>query len=108
VEGGTRVVDVAGRTMGEVVENVKQVTRMVDEIAAASDEQRSGIEQVNTAVVRMEQVVQKNAALVEQTTSATHALNAQAGALLEVVSQFQLEARDEEARAVSGQSPQGS
>ena len=88
---GTRLVDAAGRTMGDIVASVRQVSDLIAEIAAASEEQRSGIEQVNTAIAQMDRVVQQNAALVEQTTQSTAALQSEAAALLASVSQFRLE-----------------
>jgi len=69
---------------------VKGVTDLIAEIAAASQEQSSGIAQVNQAVTQMEQVVQQNASLVEEATAATESMKDQAGALLETVSRFKL------------------
>jgi methyl-accepting chemotaxis protein len=85
---GTRLVDAAGRTMDEIVGSVGAVSRLIAEIAAASDEQRSGIEQVNAAIGRMDRVVQQNAALVEQATQFAEALHMQSAALLRAVAQF--------------------
>jgi hypothetical protein len=76
--------------MQDIVDAVKQVNDLVAEIAAASLEQSAGIEQVNTAVTQMDQVVQQNASLVEEATAATQSMDAQARALLEVVSRFRL------------------
>jgi methyl-accepting chemotaxis protein len=91
VDAGTRLVDAAGKTMGEIVGAVKGVTDLIAEIAAASQEQSSGIAQVNQAVTQMEQVVQQNASLVEEATAATESMKDQAGALLETVSRFKLD-----------------
>ncbi|MDB5905570.1 MAG: methyl-accepting chemotaxis sensory transducer, partial [Betaproteobacteria bacterium] len=63
VEAGTRLVDDAGKTMGEVVASVQRVTGIMAEITAAAHEQSAGIEQVNQAVMQMDQVTQQNAAL---------------------------------------------
>jgi methyl-accepting chemotaxis protein len=90
VDAGTRLVDAAGKTMDEIVGSVKGVTDLIAEIAAASQEQGSGIEQVNTAVTQMEQVVQQNASLVEEATAATESMKEQAGALLQTVMHFKL------------------
>ena len=62
--------DAAGKTMDEIVGSVKQVSDIIAEIAAASQEQSAGIEQVNTAIAQMDQVVQQNASLVEEATAA--------------------------------------
>jgi methyl-accepting chemotaxis protein len=90
VDAGTRLVDAAGKTMNEIVGSVKGVTDLIAEIAAASQEQSSGIEQVNRAVTQMEQVVQQNASLVEEATAATESMKEQAGALLQTVAHFKL------------------
>ena len=90
VDAGTRLVDAAGKTMDEIVGSVKGVTDLIAEIAAASQEQSQGIEQVNMAVTQMEQVVQQNASLVEQATAATESMKEQAGALMQTVSRFKL------------------
>ena len=91
VEGGARLVDDAGPTMEQIVTSVRRVSELIAEIAAASEEQRSGIEQVNAAIGQMDQVVQKNAALVEQTGQSTEALHRHSGALLQSVAQFRLD-----------------
>jgi methyl-accepting chemotaxis protein len=92
VEAGTRLVDAAGRTMGDIVQSVQRVSDLIAEIAAASQEQSSGIEQVNRAVTHMDQAVQHNASLVEEAAAATTSMKDQAAALLEMVSRFQLAA----------------
>ncbi len=88
VEAGTKLVDAAGKTMGEIVESVNKVTMLVSEIAAASREQSAGIGQINTAVAQMEQVVQQNASLVEEASAATESMKDQAAGLLQAVSRF--------------------
>jgi len=90
VEAGSRLVDQAGRTMDEVVASVKRVSDIISEIAAASEEQREGIEQVNGAIVQMDRVTQQNAALVEQAAAAAAAMREQAGGLAHLVDTFQL------------------
>jgi methyl-accepting chemotaxis protein len=94
VEAGTRLVDAAGKTMEEVVASVTKVSELIAEIAAASQEQSSGIGQVNTAISQMDQVVQQNASLVEEATAATESMKEQAGSLLQMVSRFRLGADD--------------
>jgi methyl-accepting chemotaxis protein len=91
VDAGTKLVDAAGRTMGEIVDSVRKVSDIIAEIAAASQEQSAGIEQVNTAVTQMDQVVQQNASLVEEATAATESMREQAGSLLQSVSRFRLQ-----------------
>jgi methyl-accepting chemotaxis protein len=94
VDAGTRLVDAAGKTMDEIVGSVKGVTDLIAEIAAASQEQSTGIAQVNTAVTQMEQVVQQNASLVEEATAATESMKEQAGSLLQTVSRFKLDGQE--------------
>jgi methyl-accepting chemotaxis protein len=92
VEAGSRLVDQAGNTMDEVVTSVKRVSDIISEIAAASDEQRAGIEQVNQAITQMDHVTQQNAALVEEAAAAAAAMQDQAGSVSQVVSVFKLDA----------------
>jgi methyl-accepting chemotaxis protein len=94
VESGARLVDDAGRTMEDIVQAVARVSGLVAEIAAASQEQSSGIGMVNDAVVQMDQVVQQNASLVEEATAATESMKSQAQTLLQLVSSFRLGAGD--------------
>ncbi len=90
VEEGSRLVDGCGTALGEIVASVTQVSHIIADIAAASQEQSSGIEQVNRAVIQMDQVTQQNAALVEQAAAASEALEEQAYHLTEVMSFFKL------------------
>jgi len=90
VEEGSRQVADAGRTMDEIVGSVKRVTDIMGEISAASQEQTSGIEQINQAITQMDQVTQQNAALVEEASAAAQSLQEQAGSLSHIVSQFKL------------------
>ncbi|CUJ88054.1 methyl-accepting chemotaxis protein [Achromobacter xylosoxidans] len=80
----------AGTTMQEVVASVKRVTDIMGEIAAASQEQASGIEQVNRAVSQMDEVTQQNAALVEEAAAAAGSMQDQAHALVRAVGVFRL------------------
>lgn len=90
VHTGSELVDEAGRTMNEVVRSVKRVADLMGEITAASIEQRTGIEQVNTAVVQMDQVTQQNSALVEEAAAAAQSMAAQSNSLRDTVSIFRL------------------
>ena len=90
VEEGSTLVDQAGKTMGEIVGSVKRVTDIIAEISAASQEQSSGIEQVNQAITQMDEGTQQNAALVEEAAAAAESMRQQAEALAEAVAAFQL------------------
>jgi methyl-accepting chemotaxis protein len=76
--------------MNQVVDSIKRVTNIMSGIAAATAEQSAGIEQVNQAVGQMDQVTQKNAALVEEAAAAAQSLQDQAVTLAHAVSFFQL------------------
>jgi methyl-accepting chemotaxis protein len=88
VADGSKLVERSGQTLTEIVGAVKKVTDIVAEIAAASQEQASGIEQVNKAVTSMDEVTQQNAALVEQAAAAAQGLMEQATALNEMISRY--------------------
>ena len=90
VKEGSVLVTRAGETMRDVVASVRRVNDIMDEISAASQEQSSGIEQVNQAVSQMDQVTQQNAALVQEASSAASSLEEQAARLESVVSAFRL------------------
>jgi methyl-accepting chemotaxis protein len=92
VDTGHAIVRDAGSVITEIVESVQRMTGVVSEIASASEEQRTGIEQVNMAVTQMDEVTQQNAALVEQASAAAQALSEQAGSLRDTVSVFRLRA----------------
>jgi methyl-accepting chemotaxis protein I, serine sensor receptor len=90
VQTGSALVDEAGRTMAEIIGAVQRVTDIMGEIAAASQEQSSGIEQVSRAVTQMDEVTQQNAALVEEAAAAAQSLEDQAGRLRQAVAVFQV------------------
>ncbi len=91
VESGSKLVEQAGVTMDEIVSSVRRVTDIMSEIMAASQEQASGIEQVNQAITQMDQVTQQNAALVEEAAAAAESMQDQAARLSSVVATFRLE-----------------
>ncbi|MCG3187472.1 MAG: hypothetical protein IOMNBAOH_02087 [Rhodocyclaceae bacterium] len=90
VEVGSKLVESAGKTMEDIVGSVKRVTDIMGEITAASMEQSSGIEQVNQAIMQMDQVTQQNAALVEEAAAAAESMKTQAAQLAETVGIFAL------------------
>ncbi|KAB7771915.1 methyl-accepting chemotaxis protein [Xanthomonas maliensis] len=91
VAEGSALVDQAGKTMADIVSSVQRVTDIMGEISAASQEQSSGIEQVNQTVTQMDEATQQNAALVEEATAAARAMEDQASQLSEAVSIFRLQ-----------------
>ncbi|MBP6901249.1 MAG: HAMP domain-containing protein [Burkholderiaceae bacterium] len=91
VESGTRLVQDAGSTMGEIVASVQRVTDIIGEISAAAREQSQGIGEVNGAVNSLDQMTQQNAALVEESTAAAESLRGQAERMAGVVSSFRVD-----------------
>ncbi|WP_393999891.1 methyl-accepting chemotaxis protein [Luteimonas sp. WGS1318] len=92
VADGAALAGQAGTTMGEIVSSVQRVTDIMAEIAAASQEQASGIEQVNQTITQMDETTQQNAALVEEASAAARAMEEQAAALSETVAVFRIDA----------------
>jgi methyl-accepting chemotaxis protein len=92
VDAGAKLVDHAGATMDEIVSSVRNVTDIMGEITAASQEQTAGIEQINTAIAQMDEVTQQNASLVEEAAAAAEAMQDQAARLAELVAVFRLSA----------------
>ncbi|WP_182629482.1 methyl-accepting chemotaxis protein [Pantoea hericii] len=90
INDGSHQVGAAGNTMGEIVEAVRRVTDIMSEIAAASDEQSRGIQQVSQAVTEMDNVTQQNTSLVEEASAAAASLEDQAGKLTQAVAAFRL------------------
>jgi methyl-accepting chemotaxis protein len=90
VDTGSRLVDTAGQTMGNIVSSVRHVAEIMNDISTASQRQTSGIEGVNHAINEMEDLTQRNAALVEQSAAAAQSMRDQALDLLRVVGRFQL------------------
>ena len=90
VESGSRQVTDAGKTMRDLVDQVRRVTDLLAEIASATMEQNSGISQVNTAVTQLDQMTQQNAALVEESAAAAASLREQAVQLAQSVATFKV------------------
>jgi methyl-accepting chemotaxis protein len=90
VEEGSKLVDESGHTLEEIVVAVKKVTDIVAEIAAASREQSSGIDQVNKAILQMDTTTQQNAALVEQAAAASQSIVEQSHALSALVARYRV------------------
>ncbi|BDX19909.1 MULTISPECIES: methyl-accepting chemotaxis protein [Halopseudomonas] len=91
IEGGNTLVNKSGETMTEIVTAIKRVNDIMAEIAAASVEQASGIEEVNTAVSQMDEMTQQNAALVEQAAAAAESLRSQTEGLQRQIGAFKLD-----------------
>jgi methyl-accepting chemotaxis protein len=90
VETGSDLVNRSGHTLNEIVTSVKRVTDIVAEIAAASQEQATGIEQVSRAMAQMDQVTQNNSAQTEELSSTAEELSSTAEQLQALTAQFEL------------------
>jgi methyl-accepting chemotaxis protein len=101
VSEGCKLVEQAGSTMDEIVVGVRRVADLMREVTMASQDQTSGIDQVNQAVGQMDQVTQQNAALVEEAAAAAQSLEQQAQGLLHTVSVFRLGSATMSMRALS-------
>ncbi len=88
VTDGSALVNQSGKTLEDIVNSVKRVTDIIAEISAASQEQASGIDQTNTAILAMDKTTQQNVALVEETTSSAQSMKAQANELLSQMAEF--------------------
>lgn len=90
VESGARLVAEAGSTMSDIVQSVQRVTDIVGEITAAATEQSTGINEINRAVVNLDQMTQQNSALVEESAAAATSMREQAGQLAAAVALFKV------------------
>jgi len=90
IQGGSALVERAGEAMSHVSASISRVTQMMAEISASSLEQSTGIEQVNQAVVQMDEMTQQNAALVEEAAAAAASLHQQTQQLKQAVSVFEI------------------
>jgi methyl-accepting chemotaxis protein len=99
VESGVTLVGQTGEALQRIVGQVAEISTLVSEIAASAKEQSVGLSEVNTAVNQMDQVTQQNAAMVEQSTAASHSLARESGELTRLVARFRLAQRQEAAPA---------
>jgi methyl-accepting chemotaxis protein len=90
IQNGSELVNRSGQTLGEIVQSVKRVTDIVAEIAAASQEQATGIDQVNQATMQMDKVTQANSAQTEEMSSTAGGLSSSAEQLQAMVARFHL------------------
>ncbi len=90
VEEGVQLVGETGRALEIIVSEVQEINRHVVAIVESAQEQASGLQQINTAVNQMDQDTQKNAAMVEETTAATHGLANEVSSLNQLLAQFRL------------------
>ncbi|MFB9867357.1 methyl-accepting chemotaxis protein [Vreelandella sulfidaeris] len=92
---GSRQVRATGDVINSMVDDIKQLSTLVQEISSATIEQSSGIEQVNLAVTQMDQMTQQNASLVQESNHATQALAQLSAQLRQLVAHFRINQNDE-------------
>ncbi len=105
VEASAQLVEVAGRIMDDVVGSVEKVSEIMPEIASASHEQSTGIDQINKAIAQMDTVVQMNASIVQQTAAAAASMSNEAGNLAQAVAKFRLADGDGSMKASTPPAP---
>ncbi|MCX7560828.1 methyl-accepting chemotaxis protein [Sulfitobacter sp. F26204] len=92
VQQGVDLVDRTGKALASIVVSVSEISNRVSNIAVSAREQSNGLAEINTAVNELDHVTQQNAAMFEETTAASHALTAEADALVNAVSRFKMKA----------------
>ena len=90
VDRGVGLVGQTGEALRGIVAKVAEIDELIAQISSSAQEQAQGLNEVNTAVNQMDQVTQQNAAMVEQTTAATHSLKGQAAELIKQVASFRV------------------
>jgi methyl-accepting chemotaxis protein len=99
VEAGARLVGETGEALTRIVTRVNEISTLVTEIATGAEQQSTGLTQVNTAIQQMDQGTQQNAAMVEESTAAVHALSKEADAMTQLMSKFRLGGGDQSLRS---------
>ncbi|WP_439617780.1 methyl-accepting chemotaxis protein [Shinella sp.] len=105
VQAGVQKVRETGAALGTIATEVQQINRNVSAIVEAAREQSIGLQEINTAVNSMDQGTQQNAAMVEQTTAATHSLSTDVSTLSQLLAQFKLDERQSGPAAVTAMNP---
>jgi methyl-accepting chemotaxis protein len=91
VKSGVTVAEGAGKSIEDILKSVNELTDLVNNIAIATNEQTSGIEQVNTAISSLDEMTQQNAAMVEESTASAEAMNRQAKEMQEIMRFFKID-----------------
>ncbi len=105
VDQGVDLVGQTGTALEKIVTQVAEITGLVTEIAASAREQSTGLAEVNSAVNQMDQVTQQNAAMVEESTAASHNLALEAEELARLVARFRLSTQKDDARRATAPAP---
>ena len=96
VDQGVKLVGEAGKALERIVTQINEINQVVGEIAASAQEQADGLGQVNTAINQMDQVTQQNAAMVEESTAASHSLLQEANELARLLGRFNISQNGED------------
>lgn len=91
VERGVTLVGQAGEVLTQIAAHINTITGHIGEITLGAQEQSTGLGEINIGVTQLDKVTQQNAAMVEQATANSHALNGDAGQLAELVTHFKLD-----------------
>jgi hypothetical protein len=91
VQDGSRLVDESGRHLHDIVAAAKKVANIIGEISFASQQQANGLDQVNHAIMQMDEFTQRNAEMAQQTSSVAGSMTSQAKALTDLISLFKIE-----------------
>ena len=105
IKDGTALVNKSGEALDGILQEVKKVSTIVEEIAATSQEQAAGIVQVNKAMLQLDEMTQNNTSLVEQAAAVSESMAAQAAALRDLVDYFKLD--EIEQHTLDNPAPQG-
>jgi methyl-accepting chemotaxis protein len=99
VDQGVKLVGEAGKALERIVTQINEINQVVNEIASSAQEQADGLGQVNTAINQMDQVTQQNAAMVEESTAASHSLLQEANELARLLGRFTISQSGEDMQA---------
>ncbi|WP_322889065.1 MULTISPECIES: methyl-accepting chemotaxis protein [unclassified Yoonia] len=94
VASGVSLVGEAGEVLMRIAKHISHISGLISEIAAGAAEQSTGLAEINIGVTQLDKVTQQNAAMVDQATASSHALNAEAGNLSDLVARFHLDQTD--------------
>ncbi|HEY4368212.1 MAG TPA: methyl-accepting chemotaxis protein [Steroidobacteraceae bacterium] len=91
VQGGSKLVDESGQHLNDIVAAAKKVADIIAEISSASSQQAGGLDQVNGAIMQMDEMTQQNAAMSEETAAVASSMTDQARTLKELISVFRVD-----------------
>jgi methyl-accepting chemotaxis protein len=101
VQGGVALVGKAGDVLTKIAGHINHISELISNIASGAEEQSIGIGEINIGVTQLDKVTQQNAAMVQESTSNSHALKGDAESLAELVSRFKLGVSDGDVAAFS-------